>query len=48
MKRFYSNRETMGSTPFGDFDPTAFGSASPQYMKLVRGTDACAMASDRI
>jgi hypothetical protein len=38
----------MGSTPFGDFDPTAFGSASPQYMKIVRGIDGCAVASDRI
>jgi hypothetical protein len=37
----------MGSTPFGDADLRLAGLATPQDMKIARGTDDCAMASDR-
>jgi hypothetical protein len=36
----------MGSIRFGDAG-RAFVSAAPQDMKIARGTDGCAMASDR-
>jgi hypothetical protein len=45
---FQSNSDKMGSTPFGDSDPTALASVSPRNVKIVRGIPGCAMASDRI
>jgi hypothetical protein len=38
----------MGSTTFDDPDPAHAGTASSQHMNGTRGSDGCAMASDRI
>jgi len=37
----------MGSTTFDDTDPTPAGLGSSRHMNDARGTDGCALASDR-
>jgi hypothetical protein len=37
----------MGSTPFGATDPALVGTAAPRDIKIVRGIDSRAKASDR-
>jgi len=37
----------MGSSNFGEVGALAFASVAPASSKIVRGIDACAMASDR-
>jgi hypothetical protein len=38
----------MGTTPFGNADPTVIASVVPQDRTIVRAMNGCAMASDRV